>query len=364
MRILPRKDQTFAIVVDACPRRTTHDMGSSMKERTLPLTILVLTCLLFGSCDQEPPPEPYQNAKEAIQVVAGTNPVVSAFGAELAFIRSNQLFLCDTAGVGVAQITDGSLSAYSPKWSPDGQTIGFVQEDPINWQITKLMKIDAPTRAIGRLSISDTLPWHSGSGYSWEWSPDNQKVAMIVVSSGMQYLKVIKADGSGEMINQYPATQFSWNPDGTKLVCANQTDYDTSYVYIATLGQDSLVRVSTRTFATSVQWLPNSNVILYESWPDGLMYYDLDSKSEIKKFIVNDAYQLSPDGVNIGYYYYWRNSNPDGEDSFSIYNLNTLTNVTTFLVSSNTGLSFVWAPSSKQIFYTFNGNIYKINVPR
>lgn len=313
----------------------------------------------LGECHQELPTEPYQSVSNAMEITVGTNPNVSSNGLKLAFLRDGQLFICDTNGNNVTQITNGNIRVSSPQWSPDNKKIGFVQLDSSYMYKDKLMMIDVSTKIITRLSFSDSLYWSDTRNYIWKWSPDNSKIAILVYSSLKQFVKIITNNGSGETISKYPVSEFSWNADGSKIVCSNKINYDTSYVYVAPVVQDTLNKVSPRSYAYSVEWLPNANVILYRTKYEGLKYYDLDSNTEINTFSIYDDYKLSPDGKYIAYYYFYNNSNPDGDDELSIYILDTFSKVTKLLVSSNRGISFVWAPSSTEIYYTFNGKIYK-----
>jgi Tol biopolymer transport system component len=331
-----------------------------MKLAFILCTISILTSLVFNECQKSSPSEPFQSVTDAAHVVAGYDPIISPNGKQLAFLRNQQIFVCDTNGNNVNQISNWKIDLGSPQWSPDGSKIGFVLLNSGDDYDTKLMSIDITTKQIAQLSTSDTLYYGLAPTYFWAWSPDGGKIAMLTYSSNV---KIIRADGSGERISQYPATEFSWSPDGTQLVCADKITYDTSFVYIVQANQDTMRRISSRVYAYSVKWSSNSNAIFYYIRNDGLKCFDLNSNEEIKTYGVTDNYQISPDGINIASYYIDIPTNPDGHASESIFNLNTLTNVTTTLVSSNGIVNYTWAKSSKEIFYDFNGDIYKKEVP-
>lgn len=322
---------------------------------------LLLISLLISGCQRESPTQPSISPGSTI-IIEGTYPTISPNGQKLAFLRNNKIFISDTNGMNVVQITPDYMIAEVPQWSYDGNHIGFVQIDPTSSYKSHLVMVDIETKQISSITGADTLLANESGMYSWSWSPDNNNVAVLSYYSHTYYTKIIKVDGSGSVINKYPVKEFCWNGAGTKLICSNKIDYSNSPMYIATLGNDSLVKITSRTFGSNVTWLPNRNVISFIANSAELIYYDLDSKVEVRKANVSANYKFSPDVNQISYIRTYHSGNPDADMQYSIVNLNTLTNDYTSLVSSNRYLFFNWAPNSKEIFYGFNGNIYKTKI--
>ncbi|WP_197087939.1 cell wall-binding repeat-containing protein [Micromonospora sp. HK10] len=55
------------------------------------------------------------------------NPALSPDGSRVAFVRGGQIWVADTSGGGLVQVTSNAVAHDNPDWSPDGTTIAFNQ---------------------------------------------------------------------------------------------------------------------------------------------------------------------------------------------------------------------------------------------
>ena len=131
-----------------------------------------------------------------------TSPAFSPDGHWVAFERAvdfdsgkGGLFVIRTDGSGLRRLTDDTLGAGYPRWSPDGKRILFSQ------------RADATTFAPGPLWVVDiaggkpaplTNPTDSGISFSGDWSPDGRQIVFdyFVPGAGQTELRVVNADGT------------------------------------------------------------------------------------------------------------------------------------------------------------------------
>jgi hypothetical protein len=297
------------------------------------------------------------------EVVTGvdtyTDVSVSPDGTKLAFLRNNALFICDTSGKDVILLSAQSTIVAEPKWSPNGKEIGFVQSNG------QFEVIEVASRTINSKSISDNFASVNGYSYFWNWSPDSQKIGIVCYApSGGMVLKIFKTDGSGALLNSYPVANgpsqiFYWSPDGSQIVLV-ATLNESRGVYIATIGQPTINLIVPDSTASNVSWFPNSYDISYMS-STVFHLFNILSKQDSIIWGISTGYEISPNGQYIGCVSGPYGTNPN--DNYAQYSLNSYelqNNQWSSLISANQSVVYSWAPSSREIFYNFNGSIYKV----
>lgn len=151
-----------------------------------------------------------------------TSPAFSPDGRWVAFERvvdfdtgTGGLFLIRTDGTGLRRLTDDSLGAGYPRWSPDGKRILFSQH------------VEATTFVPGPLWVVDiaggtpaplTDPDDPGWSFNGDWSPDGHQIVFnYFVPGAMQTdLRVVNADGTDPStlwtMPGYGAETPDWGP--------------------------------------------------------------------------------------------------------------------------------------------------------
>ena len=147
--------------------------------------------------------------------------------------RSGWAKLAEGAGIG------------SPRWSPDGRRIAFVETDGIPNDSHSLRYL---TRVVSR-NGSDLGTVHqaidrSSGHYEVSWSPDGTKPLI----SGADFVSAANSDGSGSrtLVNLYPLLKTreliaSWSPDGSKIAVYNGGGYEGALFTISPDGSNKRV---------------------------------------------------------------------------------------------------------------------------
>src|SRR5258708_7533963 len=105
------------------------------------------------------------------------------------------------------------MSAYTPRWSPDGQHIAFTSVRDENWEIY-VMNTDG--------SNERNLTNNPAGDYHPVWSPNAKAIAFLSNRDGYEDIFVMNADGSQQhhlTLNDATYSKiFAWSPDSKHIV--------------------------------------------------------------------------------------------------------------------------------------------------
>ena len=132
-------------------------------------------------------------------------------GARIAFVRNVNIWVMDSDGTDVRQITTSRAIEQCPSWSPDGSTLVFSRGEDL-W-VTDVTNPD-PHRLVRSPRISEYCP---------SWSPDGSTIAYARDAKLQNWdIALMNADGSNRrrLTKDHPRAQSSpdWSPDGSKIL--------------------------------------------------------------------------------------------------------------------------------------------------
>jgi Tol biopolymer transport system component len=122
-------------------------------------------------------------------------PAWSPDGSQIAFARPNsQIYVINTDGSGLTQLTFSSIGARNPAWSPDGSKLAFASVSPQD-----IWTMDSNGSNLTRLTFDQAVDKQPS------WSPDGSRIAFDSSRDGNFEIYVMDDDGSHQ-------TRLTTNP--------------------------------------------------------------------------------------------------------------------------------------------------------
>jgi len=157
-------------------------------------------------------------------------------GAQIAFCSDGRIFVMNSDGSGKKPLTDPTINAGRPFWSPSGSQMVFTgmraRED--GSQIF-IMNSDGS----GLTQLTDTVnPYYWDSGYPRggndqpAWSPDGNRIAYVSWEDGDAEVFVMNRNGTGktQLTNADRRDESpGWSPTGEVIVFSSRRDMSLDY---------------------------------------------------------------------------------------------------------------------------------------
>ena len=192
------------------------------------------------------------------------------FGGKLAFIgkRSgvSEVYTSDILFQSVRPLTADKALVTGPSWSPDGKQLLYTTYFKTGFPDIYLMDLEAGVRR--------AIANYKGTNTGGRFSPDGQKIAMVI--SGTSDTEICVSDASGKGLKRLTANKSlesgpSWSPDGEHLVFASDAR-GKPQLYTLSVQGGQLKRLPTRVsrFCTEPAWNPvNSDLIAFTASAGG-----------------------------------------------------------------------------------------------
>jgi Tol biopolymer transport system component len=179
--------------------------------------------------------------------------------------RETELFLMDSDGKNVQQITDRPGTDVAPSWSPDSTRIVWWAEKPATTEpaqpsVSLILMMDVASGQITEL----------GEGSIPVWSPDGQHVAFVleeqpppgVVQSetNVDIYTVDVGTGERKQLTQGTSTNLwpTWSPDGQRIAFVSDRDSATGDIYVMNADGTDVRRLTDNDVAEAMlAWAPS-----------------------------------------------------------------------------------------------------------
>lgn len=192
--------------------------------------------------------------------------------------EQDDIYVMDSMGRNLVNLTNSPQDDNSPAWSPDGTQIAWSVEVGEGLSEIYIMDDDgANKRELTDLGLDAGTP---------TWSPDGLQIAFWAGAQGERDIYVINVDGSGvEMLTAEPGDETSphWSPDGTKIAFTYSTN-EGDDIYMVDASSGALTQLTDTELNERVaKWSPDGTELAF--------FAELDDQSEV--------FLMAADGSNV-----------------------------------------------------------------
>jgi TolB protein len=228
-------------------------------------------------------------------------------GGQVVFVSENeeglgQLFVIDSKGNGLRQLTNDEAVYVNPAWSPDGKWIAFEKAKHGEWGLYLIRPDGSSLKRVGPTDINLFHP---------SWSPDSSQMAVVTGDEEAWIVGILDLH-DGEVRNftepGIGVGSVKWSADGSKLAfdAVLETNFDLYILDLETLAVDRLTEgpaVDSRP-----EWSPDMSQLVFNStrdrggsvggderWKEFELYIlDLESR-DVERITDNDWFDAHPD---------------------------------------------------------------------
>lgn len=219
-------------------------------------------------------------ARDIAQALTGDG---SVFDTKIAFVikqgRSSDIYTINFDGSDLTKVTNFRSITLSPRWSPDGQTIGFISYKDGNPSLYLRRLLDYSTR-----KISD----FKGLNLLGGWSPDGRKLLMTLSKDGNEEIYQMHFEGNKliRLTHDYSIdVSPAWSPDGRRVVFVSNRSGSPQVFVMESDGSQVRRLTFEGGYNTSPAWSPNGKRIAYEGRKQGrfrIFTIDVDGNNPVQ----------------------------------------------------------------------------------
>lgn len=243
------------------------------------LALLAVSTLAACNLVSKPNPTATPTSKPATSVTETTAPMLMAPTA-LFYTKAGSLYISDPAGTAGRKLTDGPADA-QPAPSPDLMHVAYIRKANVSDYGGELWVLDlnpereplgAPRRLVDPAGVPTRVDGAPGRIVSPRWSPGGQQIAFLdnksdgMIAGG---LLVVAAADTGAVVSSpqpmFADAEFAWSPDGRHIAWTDsRSDVSPVAVNAYEVGTASMP-VAKDTNAFSVTYSKDGRAILFSN---------------------------------------------------------------------------------------------------
>ncbi|MEO8211060.1 MAG: DUF5050 domain-containing protein [bacterium] len=222
--------------------------------------------------------------------------ILSPRGDKVLFTTAQGNYLCviNSDGTNFLQLSDRNSGEIIPQFSPDGNSIAFMEFIPSVSKGLHVINTDGTNKTLVKDSISKSY------GATLDWSPDGNKIVFENNDPFPTRICTINKDGSGYTILT-EGTNPSWSPDGSKICFLNYINQATELLLMNADGSNQKNISNTNLqYENSPRWSPDSKQILFS-------YQQNSNDLKLKIYdLISMETRLLADSATSGFWTYYK----------------------------------------------------------
>ena len=286
--------------------RLKADLPPDMNVKRKQTFLISAFLAICGTIGAQETPAALRLTPKRLTNITDSYPMLSPDGSKIVFESnrsgSAEIYVINTGGKGLVQLTSNKASNHSPIWSPDGTKILFASEGDHQWDVY-LMNADG--------SEQKRLTNQAGDDGHPHWSPDGKRVIFnsarttpdLKAEWSKQFHEVFAMNADGSDVKQITnaktvSTYPSFSPDG-KRVCFRRVVDAPGYQWDLTSSpRNSEVFVMNADGTDAINLTKNGAFDGWPMWsPDGKKI--LFSSNRAGPANIGQLYVINPDGSGL-----------------------------------------------------------------